>query len=100
VSGSVDGIVVSAARGPQGELTILALNTTEQPHKVTIAGIRQRLESCFLWNQVGEGLLRRIGPPAGNSGSEIMLEIPPQALLAGTTRKVNDFAKEAGGSKK
>jgi hypothetical protein len=89
VSGSVDGIVVSAARGPQGELTILALNTTDQPRKITIDGIGKSFTSSFIWNQHADGLISRLTQPPPGSRARLEMEIPPQGLLVGTTLRID-----------
>ena len=84
VTGEGQGAVVSATRGPGGELTIYALNPTEKALSIAIAGSPP---STFLhqngWNHRPRPALR------SDQAGVCTIELPPMALSALTTFEVN-----------
>ena len=85
VEGALEGVKVAAARGPAGEVTVLALNRNEAP-AISVAGLKPgvRLRQ-FVWNARGDGKLSRGEAMQVDATGEVAIELPPLALIALTT---------------
>jgi hypothetical protein len=89
-SDAASGSIVSAAKGPEGAATILALNTADEPVTLSIAigGLDippDRALHMTVWNADGKGTL---SPPRAIPSSpdrRLRLSLTPQSLAAITT---------------
>jgi hypothetical protein len=84
VEGSGDALV-SAARGPKGELTVLALNTSDKSRDISVAGLPAgKPLNVVTWNGDGAGRLGFGGRVTPQAASHVMT-LPPRALIVLTT---------------
>ena len=84
VNGQANGCIVAAARSPDGELTVIALNHTDAPLEIRVAGLPKARIFVITWNADGRGELgsgEMVTPPAG----EYRVALPPMGLTALTT---------------
>ncbi|MEA2734129.1 MAG: hypothetical protein QOE14_580 [Humisphaera sp.] len=86
VDGSADGCIVAAARGPKGELTVLALNQTDTPRDVSIRMASRRDLDLISWNQNGDGQLAQRGVVTPQAGAYVF-SLPALGLTALTTQE-------------
>ena len=86
VKGEAAGALVAAARSPDGEqMTVLALNQTDEPREVSIAGMPQdRTFHVITWNANGEGKLT-VGGVAKPRDGAYVVTLAPMALSALTS---------------
>jgi len=87
VDGDPNGRIVSAARGPNGEFTILALNQIEAPQRVVLQGLpRDRQLHSLGWNHDdGLGRLWFAGGGMKLPGGRIVITLPAQSMAVFTT---------------
>jgi hypothetical protein len=89
VDGAAEGVLVSAARGPKGELTVLALNTTGEVRAVSLAGLpAAKPLSEYLWNGAGTGRVGRTGDVTAQGGVARDLKLPAGGMAVLTTAAV------------
>jgi hypothetical protein len=89
VEGTADGVIVSAARGPKGELTVLALNTTREARPVSLTGLpAARPFSAYVWNAAGTGQVGRTSDVTARGGVARDLKLPSGGMVVLTTAAV------------
>ena len=79
IDGDADGKLVSATRGPDGDLTVYALNQTDKPTTVTIAGLPGGTFHETPWNH------ERTRTFELREDGVCTIELPPLAMSALTT---------------
>ena len=86
VEGDPNGRIVAAARGPNGEFTVVALNQIEAPQRIVLTGLpRDRQLYALGWNHDdGRGRLWFSGSMKMPSG-RIVVTLPPHGIAAFTT---------------
>ena len=85
VDGDADGRIVSAARGPNGEFTVLALNQIEAPQRIVLSGLpRDRELHAMGWNDDQLGRLSFAGAMKLPKG-QIVITLPAQGMAVFTT---------------
>jgi hypothetical protein len=85
VDGAADGRIVAAARGPNGEFTVLALNQIEAPQRVVLSGLpRDRELHALGWNDNDLGRLSFAGGMKLPRG-QIVITLPAQGMAVFTT---------------
>jgi hypothetical protein len=83
IDGKAQGCIVSAARGPAGDITVLALNKSNVPRQITIAGLSDNTYSAVTWNQEGDGRICRA--EVANQSGVYFVTLPPIGMTALTT---------------
>jgi hypothetical protein len=86
IEGATDGCIISAARGPKGEMTILALNQTERMREITATVSDGRSLNAITWNHDGRGEIAS-GEVATPQAGAYRLSLPPLGLTALTTQE-------------
>jgi hypothetical protein len=86
---SEDGAVVSAATDGKGGLTILALNTTDQPRKISLAGLPSHAFHQWIWNQDADGKTRPGESPKPDSAGAAAIALPARGMIVLTTMRVD-----------
>ena len=85
VDGAADGRIVAAARGPNGEFTVIALNQIEGPQRVVLKGLpRDRELHSMGWNDNDLGRLWFAGSMKLPNG-QIVVTLLPQGMAVFTT---------------
>jgi hypothetical protein len=83
VEGSLDGVLVTAMRSPQGEQTFFAVNRLDQPALFRVHSNVPRRRHYYGWNLRGNGALSRDdGPDHG------VVTLPPRSVIAITTTEL------------
>jgi hypothetical protein len=86
VDGDANGRIVAAARGPNGEFTVLALNQIEAPQRIVMNGLpRDRVLYAMGWNDDQLGRLSFAGGGSKFPKGQIVITLPPQGMAVFTT---------------
>jgi hypothetical protein len=94
IDGQSQDCIVSAARGSASEMTVLALNKSDMPREITIAGLGNDRYSVVTWNADGTGRIGRAEVSKQSSGYHFTL--PRLALTALTTVDTNALESDLG----
>lgn len=85
VEGKADDLLVTATRGPAGEVTIYALNRGDRPRRFTIGGLPANLPLNWLtWNATGDGTPSPAAKATSRDG-RLLIDVAPMALIFITT---------------
>ncbi len=91
VEGEAEDMLVVATQGPDGAMTVYAMNRAARPQRITVSGFPMTHPlRRILWNGAGDGTATTDSPDSDETGERILkLSLPPAAVISIT----NDNAK-------
>ena len=85
VEGKAEDVLVVATRGPDGAMTVYALNRAARPRRITVAGFPvTRTLRRFVWNGTGDGMLAE-SIEANGPAEAVEIDLHPAAVTSLTT---------------